>query len=223
MKRIHKKDSKNRLVLIISTLFIVVIMIICCFSPKIISDYNMKKRVNALGSVEIPNWITEDIIDIHDHARTGVLLTKLNEIVVHYVGNPGTTAKQNRDYFNNKGTDVSSHFIVGLEGEILQCLPLNEISAASNHRNVDTISIEVCHPNDDGKFNEITYNSLIRLLTWLLYNFDLETEDIIRHYDVSGKLCPIYYVENPSEWEKLLEEVNNTLNDTAYLDKCIIS
>ena len=34
--------------------------------------------------------------------------------------------------------------------------------------------------------------------------FNLEAKDVIRHYDVTGKLCPKYYVENPMAWESFL-------------------
>lgn len=32
--------------------------------------------------------------------------------------------------------------------------------------------------------------------------FDLDTEDVIRHYDVTGKNCPKYYVEHQDAWEQ---------------------
>ena len=75
-------------------------------------------------------------------------------IVVHYVANPGTTAENNRNYFenlkNNGDTYASSNFIVGLEGEILACVPVDEVAYASNNRNDDTLSIECCHPDETG-------------------------------------------------------------------------
>lgn len=195
--------------IIISILCISIIFIgVWITYPKIHNNYIQKQRIEQLNALEAPDWIDCDIIDIHDSARTGRKLVELNNIVVHYVGNPNTTAKQNRDYFNNVGTEVSAHFVVGLEGEIIQCLPLYEISAASNHRNIDTISVEVCHPDESGKYSLATYVGLIRLLTWLCDSLKLSSEDIIRHYDVSGKLCPIYYVENPEEWNKLINDVN---------------
>ena len=110
-------------------------------------------------------------------------------------------------------TTVSSHFVVGLKGEVIQCLPLYERSAASNNRNRDTISIEVCHPDDSGRFNKSTYNSLILLTSWLLNNFSLDETDILRHYDITGKNCPKYFVENEDEWIKFKEEVNKKINE----------
>lgn len=44
---------------------------------------------------------------------------------------------------------------------------VGEISAATNQRNSDTISIEVCHPDESGRFSEVTYRSLIKLCAWL--------------------------------------------------------
>ena len=120
-----------------------------------------------LKAIEIPDWIDEQIIYVHNTARTGTPLDDVKNIVIHYVGNPGTSAQNNRDYYNKPSTEVSSHFLVGLDGEIIQCLPLWEKSAASNWRNNDTISIEVCHPDESGKFSDVTYESVIKLTAWL--------------------------------------------------------
>lgn len=77
---------------------------------------------------------------------------KVRGIVVHYTANPGTTAIQNRNYFagleQSHQTKASSHFVIGLDGEIVQCIPCNEIAYASNNRNSDTIAIECCIPDD---------------------------------------------------------------------------
>ena len=133
----------------------------------------------------------------------------MNDIVIHYIGNPGTTAQQNRDYFANPDSDVSAHFVIGLDGEIIQCIPLNEMSAASNWRNRDTISIEVCHPDESGKFTEATYKSLVRLTAWLMNASMLDTTHIIRHHDITGKDCPLYFVDHEDAWTQFLEDVKN--------------
>ena len=149
-------------------------------------------------------------------SRNGKSLKQVRGVVVHYVGNPGTTAEQNRGYFNKMTTTVNSHFIVGLEGEILQCVPLWEQSCASNDRNGDTISIETCHPDESGQFNDSTYKSLVRLTAWLCSEFDLSAEDVIRHYDVTGKQCPKYYVENPKAWENFKSDVQKGIEENIW-------
>lgn len=170
--------------------------------------------------VEIPRWITVDLLSISDYSRPGTPLKDINGIVIHYVGNPGTSAQSNRSYFEGLAqtheTTASAHFVVGLEGEILQCVPLSEIAYCSNSRNGDTVSIEVCHPDDTGEFNAETMESVIRLTAWLCKEFNLDSRDVIRHYDVTGKLCPLYYVEHEDAWDKLKSDVDTRIaSDTA--------
>ena len=162
-------------------------------------------------NVAQPTWIDEQLIQTNGSARRGKKLEEVKNIVIHYVANPGTTAKQNRDYFNNDDTKVSSHFVVGLEGEVIQCIPLDEISSATNDRNVDTVSIEVCHPDESGKFADATYESVVKLTAWLCKKYNLTQNDVIRHYDVTGKDCPKYYVEHPAAWKQLQEDIGKEI------------
>ncbi len=181
------------------------------FIPTVFGK-RISKNVKIAQETEIPDWIDRQIINVHSTARTGAHLSDIKDIVIHYVGNPDTSAQNNRDYFNKSTTEVSSHFVVGLEGEIIQCLPLWEKSAASNNRNRDTISIEVCHPDKSGKFNNETYSSVIKLTAWLCEKFGLDEKDIIRHYDITEKNCPKFYVENPKEWKKFKRDVERELD-----------
>mgnify|MGYP002240965473 CR=1 FL=1 len=90
-----------------------------------------------------------ELLTVNPYSRPGTALEKVNGIVIHYTANPGATAIANRNYFENlkdtHTTKASSHFVVGLEGEIVQCIPTAEIAYASNDRNSDTISIECCY------------------------------------------------------------------------------
>lgn len=166
-----------------------------------------------LKAIEIPDWIDEQLIYVHNTARTGAALDGVKNIVIHYVGNPGTSAQNNRDYYNKPTTEVSSHFLVGLEGEVIQCVPLWEKSAASNWRNNDTISIEVCHPDETGQFNDAAYSSAVRLTAWLLNELGLDESAVIRHYDITEKLCPLYYVEHEDAWQQLKNDIGTKLNE----------
>ena len=162
-----------------------------------------------LAGLEVPEWIRQDILPQNAYSRPGTLLEATNGVVIHYTGNPGTTAEQNRSYYGNVAltgeTFVSSHFIIGMDGTVIQCVPLNEVAYCSNQRNNDTISIECCHPDASGAFTEKTYDSLIKLLRWLNSIFDFRSKEILRHYDVTGKNCPRYFVEHEKAWEALLD------------------
>lgn len=165
------------------------------------------RRVRVLEKATVPDWVQEAYID-NENARSGARLADFSGVVIHYVGNPATTAMGNRHYFNQPTTTVVSHFVVGLDGEVVQCLPLHERSVASNNRNRDTVSIEVCHPDESGKFSPATYASLVRLTAWLCDLGGLDETDVIRHYDVTGKECPRYYVHHPDAWEQLRKDVS---------------
>ena len=203
-------------VLFISTIIIISIIGIIVVAEKILEKNNtgIKEIIDNIAqkeetTTEDPFLLSYEVIKNYltpnEYSRPGKELKEVNAIVVHYVGNPGTTAAQNRSYFENlkdtHATSASSHYIIGMEGEIIQCVPLNEISYASNNRNKDTIAIECCHPDETGQFTTATYKSLVKLVAALCRTYDLDPETgIIRHYDVTGKYCPLYYVNHEDEW-----------------------
>lgn len=122
----------------------------------------------------------------------------VNSIVIHYTANPGTDAEANRNYFNNLAnqdgvenpTYASSNFVIGIDGEIIAAVPIDEVAYASNQLNETSLSIENCHPDETGQFTDATYQSLIKLTAWLCHHYGLTSENVIRHYDVTGKACP---------------------------------
>lgn len=171
------------------------------------------RRGPAAKDVEAPDYVRQDYLTVNEWSRPGTELEKIRGVVIHYVGNPNTTAQANRNYFESlssgeEKTYASSHFIVGLEGEVIQCIPLTEVAYASNVRNSDTVAIEVCHPDETGAFSPGTYHRAVELTAWLCREFRLDpAEDVIRHYDVTGKVCPKYFVNHPESWEQFRAEV----------------
>lgn len=177
-----------------------------------------------LKAVEVPGWVKQDFIRKNIFSRPDVSLRRVDQIVIHYVANPGSSAQNNRDYFDSLadqdpqegGTSASAHFVVGLEGEVIQCIPVTEMAYAAAPRNDSTISIENCHPDDTGKFTQETYDSLVKLTASLCSQLKLTQEDVIRHYDVSGKNCPKYYVEHQEEWEQFLKDVEKAIKEKSW-------
>lgn len=161
--------------------------------------------------------INVELLTVNPYSRPGIQTEKIKNIVVHYTANPGTTAEQNRSYFENlkdtKETKASSHFIIGLNGEIVQCIPTKEVAYASNDRNSDTVSIETCHWSEDGTYTDETYESLVHLTAWLCEKFQLTEDDIIRHYDITGKICPKYFVEDENAWAEFKKDVKKMLEE----------
>jgi N-acetylmuramoyl-L-alanine amidase len=221
----RRRKRRRRLlrIIVLSSLFMIGVACILLVSvpdkiklPDISHlSYPSSETINETISKNLN--INQMLLTPNEYSRPQTPLKRVNSIVIHYTANPGTTAENNRNYFENlrikKETSASAHFIIGLEGEIIQCIPLNEISFASNDRNHDTISIECCHPDETGKFNEETYNSLVSLVAWLCHEYDLDKKDIIRHYDVTGKCCPRFFVDHEDEWDVFKDNVMNYMKD----------
>ena len=223
--RRRRKRKNERRVLIVSLL--VILLVSCLFAGWLIRRHHRAQIIMGSERVQLdrspsagqPREVTEmerppldvQLLTVNEYSRPGIPLEQVNGIVIHYTANPGTSAKDNRDYFeglkHSHATKVSSHFIIGLAGEIVQCIPCNEWSYASNERNGDTISIECCIPDESGEFTRQTYDSLVELVSWLCFRYSLTEEDLLRHYDITGKNCPKYYVEHEDAWDIFREDV----------------
>ena len=131
--------------------------------PSTVLTQEAPKPVKRVQRPEIKQML----LTPNEFSRPQLELKQVNGVVIHYVANPGTTAKDNRNYFeglkDSGATYASSNYIVGLKGEIVQCVPLDEMAYCSNERNEDTVSIECCHPDETGQFNDNTYQSLVHL------------------------------------------------------------
>ena len=218
-QRRRAAKKRRRRALLARTLFITIIVLIITGAVCLIKHFKNAKETSAQVEpkiVENPPDYEVDLLDINDYSRPGLTLEKVNGIVIHYTANPGSTAMQNRDYFENlpetQEAQASSHFVIGIEGEVVQCIPTSEWSYASNQRNFDTISIECCHPDESGEFTDETYNSVVQLAGFLCKRFNLTSDDVIRHYDVTEKLCPLYYVEHEDAWIQMKADIQ------AYAD-----
>lgn len=204
-----RKTVRGKKAVLLTNLFLLAAILIA--GSLLLARWYTEKNRPVLSSLAAPSWIDQDFLDVNPYSRPGDKRKKINDIVVHYVANPGSSAKLNRDYFNNlareKTTSASSHFIIGLEGEIIQCIPLDEIAYANYPRNEDTVSIECCHPDSTGEFTEATKESLYKLTAWLFEELNLTERHVIRHYDVIGKNCPKFYVEDEDAWKSLKNEM----------------
>lgn len=160
----------------------------------------------------------ERLLTLNPYSRSGEKQGAIQNIVVHWVGNANTSAIANRNYFENlkdtHSTYASSHYIVGLDGKIIRCIPDDEVAfhSGSYSMNRKSIGIETCHPDWNGQFNEKTYNSLVELCASLCKQYGISINNVIRHYDVTGKCCPKYYVEHPVAWQQFKQDVYNKIN-----------
>lgn len=137
-------------------------------------------------------------------------------IVIHYTGNKGDSAENNCKYFAKNITRTSAHYFIDREGNIAKSVNINRIAWSvgglykrvplyGKATNANTISIELCDIVDKGV--SAKQKKALKNLCNALVKKCPNIKDIIRHYDVNGKVCPMYYVYNESKWNKLKKEV----------------
>lgn len=148
------------------------------------------------------------------------LLTKINfraasnrqikYIVIHYVGATGG-AKDNCLYFEKEYRGASAHYFVGHKGEVWQCVEDKDVSwhcGADSYkhpeaRNDNSIGIELCCRKDakgNWYFEDATYTTAIELVKELMAKYNVPISNVIRHYDVTGKVCPEPFVSNKGKY-----------------------
>lgn len=147
--------------------------------------------------------INKKLIKYNYSGRQG---EKIQYIVIHDTGNTSKRAgaENHYRYFNGGNRNASAHYFVD-DKEIIQTV---EDSNASWHcgdgkgkygiTNANSIGIEICI-NSDGNY-EKAVEKAVELTKYLMGKYDIPIDRIVRHYDVSRKLCPRTMSSN--NWEK---------------------
>lgn len=161
-------------------------------------------------------------------------------IVIHYTANNGDTAKNNVDYYKNNVVSASAHYYVDefdmvyqsvLEGDTAYAVGGTGKYIHPECRNANSISIELCSRNINGSglaatdggwyFKEETVNNAVDLTKELMAKYNIPLENVLRHYDVWGKICPAPFVNDPEKWNEFkrrLTEVKEleSVNDIVW-------
>lgn len=144
-------------------------------------------------------------------------------IVMHYTANIGDTAVNNVRYFHDTVTKSSAHYFV-CESDIQQSVPDKNVAYSvglgsmkrpytSNPlywticTNSNSISIEMCGSKTSREASFKTKQTACELAVALLRKYHLRPESVIRHYDVTGKKCPAWAVDDVRKWEEIKQEI----------------
>lgn len=172
--------------------------------------------------------VRKDHLTVNPYSRPQRKLVEVRAVVMHWVANPGTSAQANRDFFESRKDGRngygSAHFVVDAN-EIVECIPVEEmayhVGASSYTRfsdeclgaypNATTIGVEMCHPRWDGSYEQATWQRAVDLVADLLRKADLPPSRITTHHAVTGKECPKWFVDNPSELERFRWDVEEAM------------
>lgn len=166
--------------------------------------------------------------------------TAIKYLVLHYTANNGDTALGNCKYFSGANRNASAHYFVDEKGVYRSVRDMNvawHCGSMNGYkhkycRNTNSIGIEMCSRIDsNGKFyiKEKTIANAIELTKFLMEKYDIPVENVIRHYDVTGKMCPKPFVEDEKLWldfKARLEEEElkryNTIDEVPEWGKYVI-
>lgn len=184
--------------------------------------------------------LTESYLTPNEFSRPKTKLASVKGVVIHWVANPKTSASANRNFFEmrKEGTAGygSAHFIVNLDGNVIKCIPEDEIAyhvgakkytdlALKNlgsYPNNCTIGIECTHVDWNGKMTDATYESLVELSSNLINRYKLNPEkDLYIHHDITGKNCHKWFLDNNDQWLEFKKKVaafNNAGNRNGISD-----
>ena len=150
-------------------------------------------------------------------------------LVYHYTANDGDTDEANATYFHNNIVKASAHRFVD-DDSVTISVPDNYVAWSvggglqgnNGHKyykictNTNSISIEMCDTIKNGKYevSAKTRANAIALGKELIKKYGIKKEYVIRHYDVTGKNCPAYFVKDEKAWEDFKNELFNTTTST---------
>lgn len=162
--------------------------------------------------VQKPEMI-EKFMKINKYGRPGTKRRRTTKIAFHFTGQHDVSAKNTVSYFSNVVANgyrvngryiyASSHLVIGLQGELYHIVPFNEIAYTTNSANAYSIGVECATTGADDHYTDEEYKTMVKTGAWLAQTYRLDPrKDFIRHYDVTGKICPRYFVNHKSQWEQ---------------------
>ena len=183
--------------------------------------------------------IKEDFIVNNFNSRTS---RDIKYIVIHYTAGasskPGK-AKSTRDYFNKSEAQSSAHYIVD-DSNVIQAVRDKDIAWHCGSktyknaycRNSNSIGIEICSNHNSFKdystntcydkgwyFTKESLQNAAELVKYLMDKYNIDIENVLMHYDVTGKWCPAPLLNKVGfTWGDFLDMVEGEKTETSIPD-----
>ena len=168
----------------------------------------------------------------------------IKNIVVHYTGNAyGDTAVSNANYFKNTAlkSPASANDFVD-DSMVVHSVPHTVVAyhcggglqdQGSTYKskgakqqgkvtNTNSIGIELCDCIKDKKNNlsKATRDNATTYIAKIIKIYNIDPDHIYRHFDITGKLCPLYFVTDADDWTAFKKEIwKKYLKLTKKIDK----
>lgn len=151
--------------------------------------------------------------------------SSIKYIVLHYTANDGDSDENNGKYFNGANRHASAHIFVD-DDSCTQSVPDNYVawsvggskyantkggSLYGKATNSNTLNIEMCDTDRNGRYEATakTQENTIEIVREKMAKYNIPIERVIRHYDVTGKLCPAYFVDEDA-WKAFKAKITGS-------------
>lgn len=169
--------------------------------------------------------IEQSLLTLNEYSRPGKKLAKVKGIVIHWIAKAFQPPEGVIKFWEDRKDQISAigygsaHYVIGLDGRVFLSVPEDEVAyhvgansyeegikdKLSTYPNNCTIGIEMCHT--DTGFEAATEEAAIELAANLCKKNNLTAERLFRHYDVTGKDCPKFYIDDETKWENFKAKV----------------
>lgn len=159
-------------------------------------------------------------------------LSAIKKIVIHFTANDGDTDENNGKYFANNTVYASAQYFVDGDS-VTQSVPDNYVAYSVGGSkypncnttgggkkygvatNYNTLNIELCDDVKNGKIypSQKTIDNALELTRKLMKKYNISKENVIRHFDVTGKPCPAYWCGTDAKNKKWKTEFWDRLDE----------
>ena len=164
--------------------------------------------------------------------------SNIKYIVIHYTANDGDTDEGNANYFASRIIKASAHYFVD-DDSVTQSVPDNYVAWSvggskyssckttgggkyyTKCTNSNSISIELCDTKKDGKIypTKKTIKNAIELTRKLMKKYNIPSTNVIRHFDVTGKTCTVYWCGTFEKNQLWKTEFHHKLSNSSPTSK----
>lgn len=183
--------------------------------------------------------IRKDFVAPGKGARPGKRLTDCRGLVIHWIGAAQSRAEVIRKNYEQE--PYGTQYVIDWnDGHIIQCMPENEVAyhvgaeqytktkeqiCGRDNPNWHLVGIECCIGDkaipkdwstsgrhmDLGKLSQTQYSALVAFAADFLKGHKLTVDNLYRHYDITGKLCHVWFVKDGSRWNRFKADVKQKM------------
>lgn len=168
--------------------------------------------------------ILQELLPLNPRTRPGVPLFDVKALVFHWTGVPNQSVRKVWEFYATRDDGWGgAHYGIDA-GETLRMVPENELVPGVggkcllswldgepwhgySRQNALTINIEMVPMNAEGEHHGYVLAQAIDLGRRIVERYGLGSEQVLRHYDVTGKVCPKWFVDHDGDWQAFKHEI----------------